>query len=127
MNKIVNKSSLAGDKFMPEMHLRQPELTYSACRGFTKRKERTQKFKEMGDSWYIYLVFNMTRFMEILKIKLKEQPLIKHYVIKHLILLKIQNIMDIEEGLLQWVYKFFNKKTSGNSIKNEDRIFQTKS
>ena len=69
----------------------------------------------------------MTRFIEILKIKLKEQPLIKHYVIKHLILLKIRNIMDIEEGLLQWVYKFFNKKTSGNSIKNEDRIFQTKS
>ena len=39
---------------MPEMHLRQPEFTYSACRSFTKNKERIQKFKETGDSQYIY-------------------------------------------------------------------------
>ena len=39
---------------MPEMHLRQPGFTYSACRPFTKNKERTQKFKETGDSRYIY-------------------------------------------------------------------------
>ena len=38
---------------MPEMHLRQPEFTYSACRTFTKKKERIQKFKETGDSKYI--------------------------------------------------------------------------
>ena len=35
MNKIVNKF-LAGDKFMSEMHLRQPQFTYSACGPFTK-------------------------------------------------------------------------------------------
>ena len=39
---------------MPEIHLRQPEFTYSACGPFTKTKERIQKFKEMGDSEYIY-------------------------------------------------------------------------
>ena len=39
MNKIVNKFLLAGDKFMPEMHLRQPGFTYSACGPFTKNKE----------------------------------------------------------------------------------------
>ena len=39
---------------MPEMHLRQPEFTYSACGLFTKNKERIQKFKQTGDSWYIY-------------------------------------------------------------------------
>ena len=39
---------------MPEIHLRQPEFTYSACGPFTKTKERIQKFKEMGDSQYIY-------------------------------------------------------------------------
>ena len=40
MNEIVNKSLLAGDKFMPEMHLKQPGFTYSACGPFTKNKER---------------------------------------------------------------------------------------
>ena len=54
MNKIVNKILLAGDKSMPEMHLRQPGFTYSACVPFTKNKERIQKFKESGDSRYIY-------------------------------------------------------------------------
>ena len=54
MNEIGNKFLLAGDKFMPEMHLRQPAFTYSACGPSAKNKERTQKFKETGDSWYIY-------------------------------------------------------------------------
>ena len=53
MNEAVNKFLLAGDKFMSEMHLRQPGLTYSACGRFTKSKERIQKFKETGDSRYI--------------------------------------------------------------------------
>ena len=44
MDKIVNKFLLAGDKFMPEMHLKQPGFTYSACGPFTKNKERIQKF-----------------------------------------------------------------------------------
>ena len=43
MNEIINKFLLAGDKFMPEMHLRQPGFTYSACGPFTKNKERIQK------------------------------------------------------------------------------------
>ena len=54
MNKIVNKFLLAGDTFMPKMHLRRPGPTYSACRPFTKNKKRIQKFKETGDSRYIY-------------------------------------------------------------------------
>ena len=40
MNEIVNKLSLAGNKFMPEMNLKQPGFTYSACGSFTKIKER---------------------------------------------------------------------------------------
>ena len=36
VNKIINKLLLAGDKFMPEMHLRQPRFTYSACEKNTK-------------------------------------------------------------------------------------------
>ena len=54
MNEIVNKFLLAGDKCMPEMHLKQPGFTSSACGPFTKSKERIQKFKETGDTSYIY-------------------------------------------------------------------------
>ena len=54
MNDIINKFLLAGDTFMPEMHLRQPQFTYSACGLFSKTKERIQKFKETGDTKYIY-------------------------------------------------------------------------
>ena len=54
MNEIANKSLLVGDKFMPEMHLKQPEFTYSACGPITNNKERLQKFKETEDSRYIY-------------------------------------------------------------------------
>ena len=53
MNEIVNKFLLAGDEFMPEMHLKQPRFTYSACGLFTKSKERIQKFKEIQDTNYI--------------------------------------------------------------------------
>ena len=56
MNEIVNKFLLVGDKFMAEMHLRQPELTYSACGPFTKNKERIQRFKETGNTSYIYKI-----------------------------------------------------------------------
>ena len=54
MNEIVNKFSLAGDTFMPEMHLKHPGFTHSACGPFTKNKERIQKFTETGDTSYIY-------------------------------------------------------------------------
>ena len=54
MNEIVNKLLSAGDTFMPEMHLKQPKFTYSACEQFTKNKERIQNFKETGDTSYIY-------------------------------------------------------------------------
>ena len=54
MNNIINKFLLAGDKFKPEMHLRQPQFTYSAYGPFTKHKQRIQKFKETADINYIY-------------------------------------------------------------------------
>ena len=53
MNEIINKFLLSGDKFIPEMYLKQPGFTYSACGPFTKNKERIQKFKETGDTNYI--------------------------------------------------------------------------
>ena len=74
MNEIVSKFLLAGDKFMSEMHLRQPQFVYSVCGTFTKNKERIQKFKETGNTSYIYknklhkACFNMIWLMEILNI-----------------------------------------------------------
>ena len=43
MNEIINKFLLAGNKFMPETHLKQPGFTYNACGPFTKNKERIKK------------------------------------------------------------------------------------
>ena len=54
MNETVNRLLLAGDKFMPEIHLKLPRFTYSACGPFTKNKERTQIFKKTGDLRHIY-------------------------------------------------------------------------
>ena len=54
MNQIANKFLLAGDKFIPEMHLRQSGLIYSACGPFTRNKQRIQKFTQSGDTNYIY-------------------------------------------------------------------------
>ena len=53
MNEIANKFLLAGDKSMPEMHLKQPKFTYSTCGPFTENKERIRKFKETGDTKHI--------------------------------------------------------------------------
>ena len=51
MNDIVNKILLVGDKFMPEMHLKQSGFTYSACGLFTRNKERIEK---TGKTDFIY-------------------------------------------------------------------------
>ena len=54
MNEVVNKFLLVGDKFKPEMHLKQPGFTYSACGPFAKNKERIEKFMQTGDTNFIY-------------------------------------------------------------------------
>ena len=54
MNNVINKFLLAGNKFMPEMHLRQPRFVYSDCGPFTRHKERIKEFKRTGDTRYIY-------------------------------------------------------------------------
>ena len=53
-NTIVNKFLLARDKFIPEMHLRQPGRAYSGSGPFTKHKKRIKEFKGTGDSGHIY-------------------------------------------------------------------------
>ena len=54
MNKIINKLLLAGDKFIPELHLRQPGFTQSACKPFTKHCKRIQIFRETSNLKHIY-------------------------------------------------------------------------
>ena len=54
-SNVINKFLLSGDKFMPEIHLRQPQFTYSACGPFTRHEERIQKFKGTCDTNYIYM------------------------------------------------------------------------
>ena len=68
MNEVINKFLLAGDKFMPEMHLRQPGFTYSACGPFTKNKELRSLCKLVIQSLFIEmssrkLVFSMIWLM----------------------------------------------------------------
>ena len=54
MNNIINKFLLAGDKFIPEMHLRHSQFVYSACGPFTRHKERIKEFKRTGDTRLLY-------------------------------------------------------------------------
>ena len=74
MNQIVNKYLVVGDKFMPEMDLKQPSLIYSACDPFTKNKERIEHFIQTGNTVLfikmnlIKSVFNMIWVMEKQKI-----------------------------------------------------------
>ena len=69
MNEIVNTFLLAGDKFMPEMHLKQPGFTYSACGPFTRNKERIESLCRLGihilftEMNLINLVLNMIWLM----------------------------------------------------------------
>ena len=53
MNELANKFLLECDKFMTEMHLKQPGFTYSVCGPFTKNKERIEKFMQTGNTDYI--------------------------------------------------------------------------
>ena len=53
MNEIVNNFLLVTDKFMSEMHLKQPSFTYSACSPLTKNKEIIEKFMQTGNTNFI--------------------------------------------------------------------------
>ena len=54
MNEIVKTFLLVGNKFMPEMHLKQPGFTSAACSPLTKNKERIEKFMQTGNTDFIY-------------------------------------------------------------------------
>ena len=118
MNNIINRFLLAGDKFMPEMYLRQPQFVYSACGPFTRHKERIKEFKRTGDTRYIYRneldkacfqhdsayadhkdLINRTEADKILRDKAYDRASNPEYD-------------GYRRGLASMVYKFFDKKST---------------
>ena len=125
MNKLVSKFLLAGDKFMPEMHLKQPGFTYSACGLFTKNKKRIQKFKETGDTRYIQrkqldkacfqhdLAYGDFKYLAR---RTASDKLLKD---KAFNFAKNPKYDGYQRGLASMIYNFFNKKSKGGSVNNE--------
>ena len=124
MNNIINKFLLAGDKLMPEMHLRQTQFTCSACGPFTKHKQRIQKFKETGDTTYIYK-------NELYKVCFSHdaaysdsKDLTKRTVADKILRNKAFNITKdpkcdgYQRGLASMVYNFFDKKSASLADKS---------
>ena len=126
MNEIVNKFLLAGDKFMLEMHLRQPGFAYSACGPFTKNKEGIKKIKETGDSRYIYqneldkACFQHDIAYGDFKDLNRRTFADKVLRDKAFNIAKDPKYDGHQRGLASMVYKFFDKKTSGSVIKNDN-------
>ena len=122
MNDIINKFLLAGDKFMPEMHLRQPGFTYSACRPFTKNKERIQKFKQTGDSRYINrnelekACFQHDMAYGDFKDLTKRTAADTFLRDKAFNIAKDLKYDGYQRGLASLVYKFFDKKTKNSGV-----------
>ena len=122
MNKIINKFLLAGETFMPEMHLRQRGFTYSACGPFTENKERVQKFKETGDTSYIYKnELDKACFQhdmgygdfEDLPKRTASEKILKD---KPFNIAKNPNYDGYQRGLASMVYKCFDKKCAGGGV-----------
>ena len=124
MNNIINKLLLAGDRFMPEMHLRQPQFTNSACGPFTKHKQRIQKFKETGDTNYIYKnELDKACFAHDAGYS-DSKDLTKRTVADKILrnrtfnIAKDQKYDGYQRGLASMVYKFFGKKSEANGVVN---------
>ena len=115
MNEIVNMFLLAGDKLVPEMHLKQSEFTYSACGPFTETKERILKFKETGDRNYIYkneldkACFQHNMAYGDLKDLARRTTSDKVLKDKAFNNAKILNMMDIKGDLFLWLTNFLIK------------------
>ena len=122
MNNIINKFLLAGDKFMSEMHLRQPRFVYSTCGPFTRHKERIKEFKRTGDTRYIYRnELNKACFQHD-SAYADHKDLINRTEADNVLRGKAYDIASNPEydgyqrGLASMVYKFFDKKSTRSGI-----------
>ena len=124
MNNTINKLLLAGDKFMPEIHLRQPQFTYSACGPFTKHEQRIQKFKETGDTNYIHkneldkACFVHDAAYSDSKDLTKRTVADKILKNKALDIAKDPKYDGYQRGLASMVYKFFDSKVASPDKKS---------
>ena len=105
---------------MPEIHLRQPQFTYSACGPFTRHEERIQKFKETGDTNYIYMneldkaCFTHDAAYPDSKDLTKRTIADKNRAFD---ITKDPKYDGYQRGLASMVYKFFDSKVSGSGAK----------
>ena len=125
MNEIVNKFLLVGDKFMPEMHLKQPGFTYSACGPFTKNKERIEKFMQTGNTDFIYrneldkacfqhdMAYGKTK--DLVK-RTQSDKVLKDKAFR---IASDSNYDGYQRRLASMVYKFFDKTSSASGMVNE--------
>ena len=124
MNEIVNKFLLPGDEFMPEMHLKQPGFTYSACGSFTKNKGRIPKFKQTLDTGYIYKnKFNKACFQSDMaygdfKSLARRAASDKVLRGKAFNIAKNPKYDGYQRGFASMVCNFFDKKSKGGGIAN---------
>ena len=125
MNDIINKFLLVGDKFRPEMHLRQPGFTYSACGPFTKNKERIEKFMQTGNTDFIYKnELDKACFQHDMAYG-KSKDLVKRTQSGKVLRDKAFKIASdtkydgYQRGLASMVYTFFDKKSKGSGITNQ--------
>ena len=127
MNKIVRKFLLVGDKFMPELHLKLLDFTYSACGPLTKNKERIEKFMQTGNTDFIYkneldkACFQHDMANGKLKDLIKRTQSDKVSKDKAFKIASNSNYGGYQRGLASMVNKFFDKKSKGNGI-NEPNI-----
>ena len=121
MKEIVNNVLLAGDEFMPEMHLKQTGFTCVACGPLSKNKDLIQKFKETGASRYISKnELNKACFQHDMAYggfkdlaKRTASDLTTFSIAKNPTHVRYQRV------LVSRVYKFFDKKSKGSDSKNE--------
>ena len=121
MNNVINKFLLAGDKFMPEMHLRQSRFVYSACGPFTRHKERIKEFKRTGDTRYIYRNELDKACFQHDSAYADHKDLINRTEADKFLKDKAYDIASNPEydgyqrGLASMVYKFFDKKSTART------------
>ena len=126
MNEIVDKFLLAVDKLMPEIHLKQPGFTYSACGPFTKNKERIQTLKETGYSSLIYkneldtACFQHDMAYGGFKDLARRTASDKILKVKAFNIAKNSKYDGCQRTLASMVYIFFDKKSTGSGIDNNN-------
>ena len=122
MNNVINKFLLAGDKFMPEMQLRQPQFVYTACGPFTRYKERIKGFKHTGKTRYIYRNELDKACFQYDSAYTEHKDLMNRTTSDKVLRDKAYDIASNPEydgyqrGLASMVYKFFDKKSMGSGI-----------